>query len=132
MNAVEQQAWIRAFKDEIERCKPWIEDALDNSAPSHYFEDIRVMLLNGDATLWSTQNGCVVTCFTTFPAGKMLQMWLMGGDFEEVYNERNASIEAFARENGCTTLFINGRKGWERRMKDRGYDFASVVLTKEL
>ena len=126
------QIFFTAFSDEIDRCRPWIEAALGRSARSHHFDDIKSMILKGEAHLWSSENGCCVTCFSTFPATKMLQLWLLGGDFEEVYAECSDKIETWARENGCDQLFVNGRKGWEKKLKDRGYTYAAVILTKEL
>jgi hypothetical protein len=61
-----------------------------------------------------------------------LQLWLLGGDFEEVFSEFSDMIEEFARQHGCTKLFVNGRKGWERRLKPHGYDLTAVILTKEI
>jgi hypothetical protein len=127
---VREVAFYRALDTEILRCRKWIEAALDRSAVSHYFDDVRRMILSGDAQLWSTENGCIVTCFSTFPASKMLQLWLLGGDFEEIYAEQSAKIEAYAKQHGCDQLFVNGRKGWERRLKDRGYKYAATILTK--
>ena len=128
----EQYAFVDALSDEIDRCREWIENALDRSARSHHFHDVKAMILKGEAHLWSTGNGCCVTCFSTFPATKMLQLWLLGGDFEEVYAGCSDKIEQWALKNGCDQLFVNGRKGWERRLKDRGYTYAAVILTKEI
>jgi hypothetical protein len=131
-NLSSEQAFLEALYDEIDRCQFWIENALDRSARSHHFQDVKDMIMRGDAHLWSTENGCCITCFSTFPATKMLQLWLLGGDFEEVYADCSDKIEKWARENGCDQLFVNGRKGWERRLKDRGYTYAATILTKEI
>ena len=96
-----EQAFLEALYDEIDRCQTWIENALDRSARSHHFQDVKNMIMQGEARLWSTENGCCVTCFSTFPATKMLQLWLLGGDFEEVYAGCSDKIEQWAREKSC-------------------------------
>jgi hypothetical protein len=117
---------------DILRCQEWIQAALDHSARSHEFRDISDMIMKGSAQLWPTENGCCVTFISDYPVSKMLQLWLMGGDFEEVYNEHYSAIEQFAKDRGCDQIFVNGRKGWERRLKKLGYKFSATVLVKEL
>ena len=116
----------------IDYCRPWIEAALARSAESHYFEDVKQAILDNRAQIWPSQNGCIVTTVTEFPKSKMLQVWLCGGDFDEVFNKYNDMIEEWGRKQGCDQMFINGRKGWERRLKDVGYHPVAVILTKEL
>ena len=39
-------------------------------------------------------------------------------------------IEEWARERGCKYMYIRGRRGWKRMLKD--YEEQLVILTKEL
>lgn len=48
----------------------------------------------------------------------------------ETAGECLATIEAWAKTNGCSSVQVSGRKGWERRLP--GYAFAFVTLRKEL
>lgn len=130
MNAVFDP--LNEISREFDRCAHWVQAALDHSVDSHYVSDVKEMCMAGRAQLWPSKNGVVITTITPFPKTKMLQVWLLGGDFQEVFSEWNDVIESWAKEQGCDTLFVNGRKGWERRLKKQGYKFASVVMTKPL
>lgn len=121
-----------SLSDEIDRCRPWIQAALDNSLRSHDFSDVRTLILTNQAQLWSVDTGCAVTTITYYPRSTVLSLWLCGGDFQDVYNEHYWRIENFAKENQCDQIVINGRRGWERRMKAEGYKASSVVITKEI
>jgi hypothetical protein len=131
MSAV-SYSYVQVLGQEIDRCRPWIEAALNRSIRSHRFEDVKQLILHGEAQIWSTENGCCVTTITVYPISKALQIWLLGGDFEEVYNAHNDAIESFAKAEGCDQLVVNGRRGWERRLKSRGYEFSAVILNKEI
>lgn len=117
---------------ELHRCRPWIEAALNNSARSHTFDNVVELVLKGDAHLWSSANGCMVTLFVEYPLSRTCHIWLLGGDFEQVYTDHAEALDKWAKENRCDQIVVNGRKGWERKLKDRGYDFKAVILIKEI
>ena len=121
-----------ALNDELDRCKEWIEAALLYSSNSHTFLQVKQMVLDGEATLWSTENGVIITCISNLPNLRMMQLWLMGGSYQEVLEQVYDKIEAHARDQQCQQMFINGRKGWERRLAPLGYKPTSVILNKEL
>ncbi len=127
-------AWT-TFNQEIYRCKSWIEMSLDRSQfegiETHNFGDVRKMLLDNEAQLWSTEKGCVVTFISHFPQSSLLTVWLCGGDFEQIMTEREDAINKFGKDQGCSIIYILGRKGWKRKLKARGYvEHATVVSRK--
>ena len=132
--------FLRDCKDELiaeaHRCWPWMKAAMQRGMPSgiltHDLDDIIQMLLDGNAQLWSTEDGCIVTCVTTFPKTRIVQIWLMGGDFEQVVSEHEAALVDWATSIGACLLYVQGRKGWLRRLKDRGYQQNQVILSLEL
>lgn len=132
MSAVFNDVQWQMLEQELERCGPWIESALAHSADSHHLEDVKDAIRQGGAQLWPSSDGCCVTTICNFPASKMCQVWLLGGDFDQVFKEHNHVIESWAKAQGCDQMFVNGRKGWERRLKGEGYSFASVVLAKRI
>lgn len=121
-----------SLADEVDRCEPWIQAALDNSLRSHDFSDVKTLILTNQAQLWSVENGCVVTTINYFPRSTVLSIWLCGGDFHDVYNEHYWRIENFAKESGCDQIVINGRRGWQKRMARDDYEVSSVIITKEI
>jgi len=59
--------------DQLSRCRPWIEAALEYSGGTHTFDDIAAGVLAGRFRLWERPNGCAVTEFVNF-------QWLSGND----------------------------------------------------
>jgi len=53
--------------NELERCKPWIEAALEYSGGTHDFSDIVEGLRKGVLQLWPTPKGCIVTEIVVYP-----------------------------------------------------------------
>ena len=47
--------------NEIERCRPWIEAALEYSGGTHSFEDIVDGIQSSRMQLWPSPRGCIVT-----------------------------------------------------------------------
>ena len=117
---------------ELDRCRVWIEAALEHSARSHTFENVKELVMNEAAHLWSSPTGCMVTLFVEYPLSRTLHIWLLGGDFEQVYTDHAETLDKWAKDNQCDQIVVNGRKGWERRLKNRGYDFKAVILIKEI
>ena len=45
----------------LERCRKWIEDALEYSGGTHTFDDVAQCILDGKLQLWPAERGCAVT-----------------------------------------------------------------------
>jgi hypothetical protein len=76
-------------------------------------------LMNGQMILWMNDQGCVVTTWCDFPAGRIAYAQFVGGKnvkdwmgpAEEVFTQWAASI-------GCKELRMSGRKAWSRLVKN--------------
>ncbi len=128
-------AWV-AYNDEIFRCASWIITSLKRSQfegiETHSFGDVRKMLLDNEAQLWSTEKGCVVTFISHFPQSSLLTVWLAGGDFEQVMTEHEDAINKFGKDQGCSIIYVLGRKGWKRKLRTRGYVEHATVVSRKL
>src|SRR5579862_9491504 len=112
------------------RCKGWIAEGLEGSLLR--IEDIEGMLAQGLAVLWPAQNCAIVTEFVTYPSGeRAAQVLSAGGDLNEILS-LIPGMEAYGRLNGCSMVAVEGRRGWERALKENGYQFWSVTLKKRL
>lgn len=122
--------------EEIDRCRPWIEAALKkgefNGVATHLFEDVRAMILTGNAQLWSTDLGCMVTYITSFPRARILTVWLCGGQFDDVMDKMEERITQYAKQNGCATINVTGRKGWQRKLLAAGFEPHHFIVIKQL
>jgi len=117
---------------ELNRCRQWIEDALEYSGGTHSFDDIAAGVLAKKFQLWPNHNSAVVTEIVVYPKTKNLHFFLAGGNLDELKMMR-PYIEAWGKSIGCTRVTLAGRKGWERTfLKDEGYEPQWFVLSKEL
>lgn len=128
MNTAEEVSPIIA---ELERCKPWIEAALERSTFTHNFEDIVNSILTQEMQLWSGENGCAVTMITVYPRKKIFHIFLAGGNLDQILDFEESMIE-FGRNNGCTALTLTGRVGWSKVLKERDWHSQFLTVKKEI
>lgn len=117
--------------EELERCRNWIEAALEYSGGTHDFDDIVQMVKSGQLQFWPAEDACAITEILTYPKKKVLHIFLAGGNMETIV-DMNTSAEYFAKLNDCTGMSIAGRKGWSKVLLDKGYKPAHTVLQKDI
>lgn len=100
--------------------------------------DIYNLVSTGEWVLWVCQvpetgeiTAVVVTTFIQYPQIQTLRIIFLSGDNED-WSFGIGVFEDFARINKCHDVEILGRKGWERTLKDRGYEFQNVTLSKRI
>lgn len=120
----------RAFIIEhFERCRPFIQAALDRDLGTHTADDVLELLLTGPVQIWPTANAVMITVVETYPRKKLLRGWLSGGALSEIQKSEPA-IRAWAEKQGCDLIIIAGRKGWLRAFE--GYDEVVTVIAREI
>ncbi len=113
----------------FEENRKFIADALEYSGGTHSIEDVYLACATGEAQLHPLEKSCIITEVVDYPSLTVCRIWLAGGDLDELV-EAEKSIAVWAKAQGCDAMEINGRKGWQRQLKD--YTATSVVLTKDL
>lgn len=98
---------------------PLLEPALALTK-THTIEDIRKLLLCGNAQLWVQWNdkaeAAVVTEFKNYPLGIGFNFWLAGAlkEAKIKWNEFFDTLYEFAKNNGCRWIEDCGRGGWDK------------------
>jgi hypothetical protein len=92
-------------------------------------------VLNGPDQLWMAWDGtdiiaAAITSLGTINGEKVCTIVACGGSCWWRFGHFINDLEKFAKDEGCTSVRINGRAGWRRVLKH--YDVQSVVLRKEL
>lgn len=116
---------------ELERCKKWIEDALERSGDTHDYKDVVDAVLSGEMMLWSDENSCIIGTICKHPKKTTLHLFLGAGDLDEI-TDIVKNMEIFAKEAGCDALTLSGRYGWKRAFKDMGWEQQFVSLQKDI
>jgi hypothetical protein len=117
------------LRREFVRCMPWIQDALDRDIGTHDIDDVWAAIEHEAAQLWPYKNSAIVTTVESYPKGKALRWWLVGGDLDELL-DAEIEISKWAEEQGCDLIFAGGRRGWVRTLP--GYSEAYTVVFKKL
>jgi hypothetical protein len=113
-------------------CAPLLDRALARGGRTHGLEDVRDMILRGEAQLWRTPRSAVVTLIEADPRERRLLVWLAAGDLAELREAALDAVERFARAHGCRRILLVGRAGWERALRDKGFAPLARVIAKEL
>jgi hypothetical protein len=115
----------------LEAYREWIEAALEYSGGTHSFDDIAAGIASGHMQLWPTEKACAVTEIVVYPQKKVLHVFLAAGDLEQITNAIGA-VEEWGKAQGCESLTMNGRFGWQRVLNKRGWSPTMVIMERSL
>ena len=119
------------FKDEITRCRSWIEAALEYSGGTHNFDDVAEGLASGKMQLWPAPKGCIVTEIVVYPRKKMLNVFLGGGELDQLM-DMHKDVIAWSKAQGCVAVTITGRYGWKKPLTKHGWKPLHPSYVKEI
>ena len=116
---------------EFERCKPYIEAALEYTGGTHDIIDIYEGLYKGTMQLWPAEKSCLVTEIINYPKMKVLNIFLGGGDLREILSMHEDVIR-WAKDQNCTALNMTGRFGWKKPLAKHGWKPMHSSYVKEI
>ena len=118
---------------EWERCRRWVEAALEYADGCFTIEDIRNRVASGQYQFWPGANSAVITEVIQYPRKRALHIFLAGGQMDELAS-MYPDVEAYARFRECTSVTLSGRRGWLRSFmaKYNGFTEQWVSLGKAL
>lgn len=115
----------------IDANRKHIEAALEYSGGTHNFDDVKQAIIEGRMQLWPAPNSAAVTEIVEYARKKVIHVFLAGGQMDEVVGGIE-SVAEWGRAQGCQSMTISGRKGWERILDKSGFRPVLVVMEKEL
>lgn len=113
---------------EWERCKPWIEAALGYARGTHSIGSVEAGMASGQYVFWNGNKSAGITEIHQFPHAKFLHVFLAGGDLDEIRDVLIPIWRHYARRVGCTKLTLCGRRGWERALKQQGWQADLICM----
>jgi hypothetical protein len=117
--------------EELERCRPWMEAALELSGGTHLFQDVVECVKLGSMQFWNAPKGCMVTEILDYPRKKVFHVFLAGGDLEQIKDFSDSMI-FFAKANGCSAMTLAGRRGWIKALDDLGWTERFTTMGVEI
>lgn len=118
-----------ALAAEFDRCRPYLQAALDRDFGLIDMGDLWEMVRTGAVQFWATPNSATITAIETTPKKRVLFVRYSGGDLSEILQVEK-SICTWAESQGCDQILISGRRGWLRVLD--GYEEGSTVMVKQL
>ena len=115
---------------ELERCRTWIEAALNYSGGTHDFIDVAEGVYKGTMQLWPTPKGCIVTEIVVYPNTRALNVFLAGGELGEILH-MTENVKEWAKLEGCSFASFNGRFGWQKHLEKIGWKPRSITMHME-
>jgi hypothetical protein len=117
------------WQSEWDRCRPWIEAALEYTYGTHTIEDIYEGVVAGRFHFWPGKNAAIITEFNFYPRFKSINFFLVGGDKDELF-EMEPLICEWAKAQGCTRVGPQfGRRGWAPDLKAHSYTVATLTVS---
>jgi hypothetical protein len=143
MTTVEQSEVFLLDKSQCEHYWMEIEKALDDEPElwDKWFtkKGIKQRILEETMQAWviCEKDGPVTAVFLSQlligELGKVLHVfWLKGELPEGALKCISLTLDRFGSYHGCYRLYVNGRKGWERRLAGLGAEFESVSLSRPI
>lgn len=121
----------RSLSDELLRCRPWIEAALEYSGGTHLFEDIVDGVYSQRMQLWPAEHGCIVTEMVDYPRKRVLHVFLGGGELQQIL-DMHKDVLHWAKLHGCSDLTMTGRLGWKKPLAEHGWKVVHQSYAKEI
>jgi hypothetical protein len=115
--------------------EPMLLGALKKNIPLWNTDDVLEAVMKDEMQLWiaydddkQTLLGSVITQIMVYPRGKLVNVFLLGGNNIKMWKDKMAEkIEKFAREEGCAYLQAIGRKGWQPLFPDM-FEVSSIII----
>lgn len=104
--------------------------SIEKANGTHTEEDVFFMCAAGQLKLWRFEKSCAVTQFEIYPRKKVLSLFLVAGDLDELISKEPQMVQ-YAKENGCNRISGAGRKGWERTHPN-GWEYNCTALYKDI
>jgi len=98
------------------------------------FDKYRMLedLLTGESVLWLDKKGFVIGRPNYYHNATMFLIEAAGGEDCEEWVDGLDTIEEEVRAWGFTTVEFYGRLGWRKRIHNKGYTPAKIVMRKEI
>ncbi len=104
-----------------------IEEGLVHGHHAHTFDAVVNMILANRLYFFAYDNAFCIMEKVEYPNYSVFHCFLAGGEMEAVFDIQGPMAD-LAKAMGCSYLSVSGRKGWERKLAERGWTFTCVTM----
>jgi len=106
-----------------------LREALRRGGDTHTLGDVVRLIDSGDAQLWEEGDAVIVTEVHQTPRKRLIHFWLATGDLASVV-ALSHRILGWARAEGYDGATLTGRRGWERALRDDGWELTMTMMSR--
>ena len=118
------------FPPEYPRFRPLLAGAIDGRF--HTIEHLDRMILTGRAQYWQGAGAAIVTELRDYPGCRAVHGLVAAGDLDEIRRILIPAAEAWGRSRGCAFAIVESRPGWQRVLRNQGYELHQIAVVKGL
>ena len=111
---------------------PFLTDAMDLIARQYNHDDVFAEYMQGRCHLIMSDKPAVLSRIETNPRGKTCEIWLCGGELEDLLKNLLPQVERWGLMNGCQDVAYIGRNGWLKKMDEHGYRNGGASMWRAL
>lgn len=121
------------LRADYERCWQYLAPAVEAGGDTHTKDDVWASIADDPKTLfWPGRTSAAVTEVLHFPRKAVMNLWLVGGDLDELLHTMLPAAERQARHWGLDEVWGMGRPGWSKALKPLGYASPTIIVKKTL
>lgn len=110
---------------------PFVEQALNRSEGDWTAEEVRLEVAHNRAQLWPGEKSVAVSQVYMDKDRLGMRVWLASGDMSELMEMLEAG-EKWAKAKNLDFVSVDGRRGWSRVLRKKGYKENDGLLVKEI
>ena len=118
------------WTDILERLRDKVQHALDHAGNTHQIEDLIDGVVEGLFQVWYHPRALVLTQIVNLPRAKICNFFIAAGDKKVILEMLLPSVESWAKEQGCDRVTLIGRDGWQRELRNRGWQNRAALVAK--
>jgi len=112
-----------------QKYREYLLGAIEYTYGTHTEDDVLLMIIAGRLRIWTGEKSALVTEFQEYPQMKVLNVFIGGGDLDEL-RDMEKNLIPFARANGCKRITGTGRLGWTKTLP--GYAPGGYFMYKDI
>ena len=121
---------MQDFPSGYVRFRPLLEAAIDGRF--HTIDHLDWMIRTGRAQYWQSADAAMATEIRDYPACKAIHGLAAAGDLDQIRNILIPAAEAWGRALGCAYAIVESRPGWQRALRNHGYELHQIAVVKGL
>jgi hypothetical protein len=121
---------MHVFPPGYDRFRPLLTEAIDGRF--HTIGHLDWMVRTGRAQYWQGRDAAMATEVRDYPGCRAIHGLAAAGDLDEIRTVLIPAAEAWGRSLGCAYAIVESRSGWQRALRNHGYELHQVALRKPL